>query len=211
MISEPLPGRVTVFTLIRVVSDYRLQLGGAMTDALAAPKNVVENLHRKLMGSFDVAELQAQQLGWAMLTDQCAATLVELYRAAMVELGELLIDRWRWIDRNSFVDRWYQYDHWKLYATQQLSQMHLECLTRLRSKLSAIKGQPEAYIPDTEIKLSEAWSKVQLDTTLKLHEVRAERMHAFWTSVGHGFKWFAATVGGALIALWIGHHFGKAS
>jgi hypothetical protein len=182
-----------------------------MTDTLAAPKNAVENLRRKLVGSFDVEELQAQRLGWSMLTNECAAAMVEIYQRAMVELSEMLIDRWRWVDHNSFVDRWRFYDHWKLYATQQMNEMHLDCLTRLQNKLSAIKGQPETYIPDAEDKLSSACSKIQFDTELKLQEVRTERVHAFWTSIGHGFKWIAVTAGGALIALWIGHHFGKLS
>jgi hypothetical protein len=178
-----------------------------MSDALAAPKNAVENLRSKVMGSFDAAELQAQQAGWNMLTDQCVASLVGLYHSSMVELSDEIVERWRWVDRNSFIDRWTCYGRWKLFATKQIMEVHVECLGRLRDKLAAIKNQPATYVSDAEGKLVNATSKVMRDMMLKLYEVRQERTHAFWTSVVHGFKWTAVTVGGALIALWVKDHF----
>jgi hypothetical protein len=180
-----------------------------MIDPLKIPKNAVENLRKKLMGSFYLGEIDARQIAFGGFTDQCAAQHVGLYCAAMVELSDLLVEKWRWIDRVTFLDRWLCYKHWMEYSTEQLIGVHAECSERLRRSLALIQNQPPEYVKLAEDSLTKGWSKIQIDTTLGYTEVRIERVHSFVISLVHGLKWLIVTAVSTVIGVWIGRHMGK--
>jgi hypothetical protein len=180
-----------------------------MTDVLAVIKNAVENLRDKVIGLLDLPELQARAIGFGGLTQQCASQHVEVYRAAMVELSQLLIEKWRWVDRNTFLDRWMYYGDWTDYSAQRLRELHLVCADRLRNSLCMIQQQPPEYIDNALLDLSKAWSKVGTDTTFSYLEIRLERKHALKIALLHGLKWLVVTSISTVIGIWIGKHMGK--
>lgn len=180
-----------------------------MTDVLSVIKNAVENLRGKVVGLLELPESEARTIGFGGMTQQCASQHVELYRSAMIELSELLIEKWRWVDRNSFLDRWMYYGDWLEYSTQQLMDLHLVCADRLRSSLCLIQNQPAEYIDNALLNLSKAWSKVESDTTFSYIEIRIERKHALKVVLLHGLKWLVVTSISTVIGIWIGHHMGK--
>lgn len=180
-----------------------------MADALAVIKNAVENLRGKVVGLLELPESEARTIGFGGMTQQCASQHVELYRSAMTELSELLIEKWRWVDRNTFIDRWMYYGDWMEYSTEQLMDLHTVCAERLRNSLSMIQQQPPEYIDNALLNLSKAWSKVELDTMISYVEVRIERKHALKIALLHGLKWLVVTSISTVIGIWIGRHMGK--